>query len=344
MKETELSLTFANHLNSMLFLLIPAAFTLLGHRHLLVFVSSLGNSLHGSCADMFSGGYRNEQLASAIVCGTKIYDAAAKQTFSALGLLHLLVVSGIHLQLLSLLLHQLLPKPWTQRPAFFLLHFCLLFFYLLVTGFHPPVVRAFFFLLLTFLSWKFRWSWSRIQKTTFVGLLLLALEPDWIFNFSFYLSWLANIALSFGSLTSVNVSKIRQALHTWPKRLLTRLTPIFVSSLSVQAIISLPLHCFSLLAVFGNILLAPFLTILIFPLSLSLAFRNEIGKFGNQAWDFLFWLLERLSQLSVGCWGFFDLPQFPQSSEDWTHLWIYLASITAVFWYLFAGRFRGQNI
>ncbi|MCS6837685.1 MAG: ComEC/Rec2 family competence protein [Bdellovibrionaceae bacterium] len=136
---------------------------------------------HQMCLNWFTECPREEFL-QALFCGRPLPYSPERQDFIATQLIHVLVVSGFHLTLLSNILNRLFP--YSLKPAIPLF----LTGYALMTRFQPPVVRA---LLETVLINKMRphnaiiWSY----------LLTLCLMPQWSSSLSFQLSIVARSVL-----------------------------------------------------------------------------------------------------------------------------------------------------
>ena len=80
------------------------------------------------------------QMYEALVCGKRIEDLDLHSVFVTTGLLHIFVVSGMHLSFLS--------KLFSIIKIPFILQALLLAMYALATSLHPPVVRAWFSLII----------------------------------------------------------------------------------------------------------------------------------------------------------------------------------------------------
>ena len=130
-------------------------------------------------------------LYSALLCGERLPEGVVKKTFVALGIIHLMVVSGAHLIFLE--------RAWSLLPRFrfkdsLLAVFLLL--YSLSAGLHPPVVRALFSLLLTRLDKKLKLFWSPYVRVQMSGLLCLMCFRSWFYSLSLQLSWIASMGMS----------------------------------------------------------------------------------------------------------------------------------------------------
>ena len=100
---------------------------------------------------------------SALLCGERLPEGELKHTFVALGIIHLMVISGCHLIFLEKMWKNLLPD--FRFKNIFLTGF--LFIYSLSAGCTPPVLRALFSLLLSRINKKFKLFWSPLCKSVY---------------------------------------------------------------------------------------------------------------------------------------------------------------------------------
>jgi ComEC/Rec2-related protein len=282
--------------------------------------------LQSKCAAWIPIEMAYRHLSQSFVCGVPLSNEQHRMLFQETSLLHLMVVSGGHLQLLSLFILAAWP-PHTKDKLFSRL--ALLFFlfsYCLLTGLQAPVVRSFFGLLLFEISHRFRWNWDSGKTQLFTGLLLLFLIPHWIFHFSFYLSWLA----SLGFLLSPLIKK--GSPNLWQKWLLYALCCFLI-----QTLLTLSFGNFNAIGVVTNSLFAPILGILLFPISLAPAVFPFLSLWADRIWALLISGLQMIQQELPQQ----ELSQVTFSERFWMALWIFLAAVHAGFECLRRLRFRG---
>ena len=154
---------------------IPSSF------YLLQILNEISRPLHDSCLQAFQG-TAHFSINAALFCGEKIQDPEQRQLLVGAGLYHLVVVAGIHLNLLEKIARRLLPRPFQILIPFGL------GFYALVCAWDPPVVRAWIQSLLRRPPTS---RWSTLFSSWF---FCLALHPQWIHSLSLHLSVLAGLA------------------------------------------------------------------------------------------------------------------------------------------------------
>jgi competence protein ComEC len=274
-----------------------------------------------------SDSFRHRDLARGFLCGTAIENPKDRNTFQQTGLIHLLVVSGGHLQILSLLLLAPIPRVFRRNKAFRFSLWVLLFSYCLITGFQAPVVRAFVGRVLTSLSqfWKWNWDLGKIQIAA--GLMCLILFPAWLKSLSFYLSWLASMGFLLGPLCfSYRNSKTR------PSFLQTLLTCALI-----QAFVAVVFCSFSWLGVLMNAVVAAPLAVLLLFLSGLPILHPSFISWCDRIWDFLLLTLDQTRLLA-------NAPANVDFSRlQWLFLWSFLVLLQILLHLIYQQRYRHSH-
>ena len=293
-----------------------------------LFAANLSHYLQENCADLFASEKLHRNLSQSFVCGTPIGNPFDQILFQETGLIHLMVVSGCHLHLLSALIVSPWPKQFRVHPALKTFLIVALFFYCLMTGFRPPVVRVFVCILCREFSDFFKWNWDagKIHMTS--GVLILGFIPDWIFNFSFYLSWLASTGFLLAPLCFTYSRKTkywREFAKNW------------LNSLAVQSLMSVGLLEFSCLSVLLNAVLAPLIAFFVYPMTLLVLVCPSSTEIADFFWE---WTLAFL-RLALRFPHPSHLPLQVLDSEKWFLLWVFLALLQVSFEIL--RRYRYQR-
>jgi competence protein ComEC len=209
-------------------------------------LSKVGSNFQKICNEMLPIHTTESETLNSLVCGEKVTDDFHIKTLQRTGLIHVFVVSGGHLVVISELLGIL------NWPTF--LRFFALLFFTFMTGFQPPCLRS---LIQFFLAGKFLLKSD--QKVFLSGIILLGAFPALVSSLSLQLSWVAALALSFceGFL----------AKSTKPKKLILGSVFVYFATFPLLQSLSGP-HPLSIL---WNILFAPAMSLFLFPLS-ALAF------------------------------------------------------------------------
>lgn len=126
-----------------------------------------------------------------------------KDSFRNTGLMHVLAVSGLHVLLVGMVVYGLL-RPLLLRFRFswhymewtrMVLTIMILAIYALITGGHASVVRAVFMASLMIWGTIFQRTTSPFQSLSAAGLLLLFIQPSFLFDIGFQLSFSAVIGI-----------------------------------------------------------------------------------------------------------------------------------------------------
>jgi len=153
-------------------------------------------------------------LANALILGERsLLTNETTQGFSDTGAMHILAVSGLHIGiLLQILLRifQLFQKFITKNLAT-ILSLIIVWFYALITGFSPSVVRSvimFSFLLIGSMKGKEN---SELNILAFSAFILLSWKPIYIYDVGFQLSYTAmlGIYLFYPFLKNVIISRYK---------------------------------------------------------------------------------------------------------------------------------------
>lgn len=207
-------------------------------------LAQLGSLSQNFCVRHLPPETAYRSIYAGLVCGKAIAQKTELvRLLECSQLIHLIVVSGSHLVLLQEAI-EFVSQRWLRPELARVLSFSFLITYAFLTGFQPPCVRALLFFLARLIGER--------HHAFFVSLLLsLMLNPAWIFSFSFQLSVTASLLLLIGGylLTS------RTAKSFWTQSLLTvGMAPL--------------LGFFSGVGLLLNFLVAPILSLFLFPLAL----------------------------------------------------------------------------
>lgn len=137
--------------------------------------------------------------------GTQVLDPLYVQLFKQVGILHLLVVSGMHLKIYAEFLRAVLRRLMCPRWAQMAILWTVFLFLCLVTDFHVSCLRSFLLVLLRDLLFLFRKQIDEIEQLSLVSLLLLIMNPYYGVTLSFILGTLAHASLLFTRRPSVAV-------------------------------------------------------------------------------------------------------------------------------------------
>ena len=110
-----------------------------------------------------------------------------EKVFLSTGLIHVLVVSGLHVGLIFLILSKFFPKFYGVIFA----TFGVIFYTYFLVPHNPPAIRATIMLVLYSLSLLSFRRYCSLCALFFSGILILAYNPSFVFSYSFWLSFFA---------------------------------------------------------------------------------------------------------------------------------------------------------
>lgn len=225
----------------------------------------------------------------------KNLDTEIKTSFQSTGLMHILAVSGMHVGLLAaipLLLLKRIPKLWrTARYSLRISATLLVWSYAFFTGLSPSICRA--AVMFSFFLWapNLRGSHQKVNILCASAFLLLLLEPTWLSNVGFQLSYSAVLGIFL-------LMPIFQSWWNCKYRLFKYIRDAMAVSLSAQ-IATLPLclyyfHQFPSYFLLSNLVIAPLLIIIIYLLLLLIVLCNVGIQF-----DLLYQSIEFISGFTL---------------------------------------------
>ncbi len=221
----------------------------------------------------------NHPYVAAFVLGDKTFmDAEVYQTIVSNGVSHLFALSGMHLSLIYLVLSKLFSKCKKKKVWIYL---CLVF-YLFLTGCSISFVRAILFLFLMDCNKKWKLSLSSIKVLFFTAFLLLLWEPFSIYNVGFWYTFVVTFSLLYCHDFLNKEGKIKKIVSV---SLVT-----FFFGLPITLFINYEVNLFS---VINNILLVPFISVFVFPLSLL----TFLFPFLLPIFQFFVWIVEAINRI-----------------------------------------------
>ncbi len=178
-------------------------------------------------------------------------------SYQEIGISHLFAISGMHVGLLTLVISKLLMKLNIKEKYIFIIISLFLFFYLFITGVSPSILRAIFFYLFFSINKIYNFNIKGVNIFLLIFSISLLVNPYYIHEVSFLYSY----TISFSILLVGN--KINNGSYF--KRL-------FLTSL-ISFIVSFPITIYffnqiNILSVFYNMLFVPFISMIVFPLSI----------------------------------------------------------------------------
>lgn len=230
-----------------------------------------------------------KQLIIALVLGDKkSVEREVLESFQALGLVHVLALSGMHIGLIygiCLLFLNIFFKHYPRLKALILI--CLIFSYAIFTGLNPSVFRASMMFFIYAVSVIINRPTSTMNIVSLSALIMLIVQSNYLFDLGFQLSYLA----VFGILYFYGF--YRDVLSSYSKITRFFLGLLFVSLSAQIATGALSAYYFGVLPLsflWANVLVLPLISLLLYWAVFYIVWLVVIGESSllNNSIDLLF--------------------------------------------------------
>lgn len=234
---------------------------------------------------LFASGLPKDRaaLAVSLLLGDKSdLDEDVKLSFSVAGLSHILCVSGLHIGLiiamfdiLLKLLHLLGFRGFVLRRVLLIVIAWTIAF---IVGCTPSALRVALMLTLTIITDMTAYRSDRINMLFVTAFLLLLFDPLLLFDIGFQLSFLAVFGIML-CMPKANLW-IKRKVPSYLKAISTTAATTLSAQMFVLPIIVYRFKTFPILFLFANILVVPFVGLLLFSI-ICLLFLVEVPIFGE---------------------------------------------------------------
>lgn len=250
-----------------------------------------------------------------------------------LGIVHVLVVSGVHVSLVVLWIQWLLTLPRrfsvfsndrgvsaTQVAVIFLLAGG----YVLLTGASLPAQRALLMMSATLFMRVFFWRVSPLSSVCASAAVLITINPWSALTSGFWLS-----VLLTGIVIIETERRVSGRVFPW-----LRLTLILTFTSSLLSILFF--HQFSPVAFFSNLLVAPIFTVAVLPIGLLSLMMTEIAS------DLGGWILSAVAELVSKMIAVADAANSLSESGELKSVFVHLGIVFTIAVIVAASLFRGK--
>lgn len=193
-------------------------------------------------------------------------DESSNEVFSKTGVSHILALSGLHVSILITIIGYSLGR--INRPYKLLIITAILWLYSIMVGQSPSIIRAIVCSLISYLAIFIHKRPDGISSLSFIGIILVIDNPYILYNISFQLSFLATLSIIYFYGYINSKIKFKLIALTLSANILT------------VPMVYLHFKNISLVSVISNLLVVPFLSIIIYisimsviilPMSLTLS-------------------------------------------------------------------------
>ena len=202
---------------------------------------------------------------SLFIVGENNLENEIKDSFKINGISHLFAISGMHITLFISILTFILKKMIKNKKIILLLITLFLLFYMFITNYSVSVVRASLLTILININKLYKLNISTLKLLVYIFLICLSYNPYYIYQVGFVFTFLITFTLILFS------KKI-------PSNYILK---ILITSI-ISFIVSIPIlinnfYSVNFLSPLLNIIFIPFITFIIFPLTLiTFIFHNLI--------------------------------------------------------------------
>ena len=202
--------------------------------------------------------YANEYLKIFILGDTSSLDEETSKSYQQNGVSHLFSISGMHISLFAAIILYVMKRISYNNYYNYSIVISFLIFYFLLIGSSPSVIRSLTMYILFAINKLFNLKIKNLDIMCFVLTIMLIINPYYLYNISFQYSYLISFSLVLFSYKLKNIkNKIMKSLYT-----------SFISFLVSFPICIYNFYQVNVFSIILNIFLIPFVSIIIFPLSL----------------------------------------------------------------------------
>ena len=258
------------------------------------------------------------QLVSSMVLGRKAVDLPddIRNLFIKSGLAHVLAASGFHVSLLLGITLKLTNSLNEKKQA--IIGAITLLIYLFLTGFSPSVIRAVIMGFALIIAIASKAKVRPLGSLLLAATLILLINPLWIWDLGFQLSFLATLGLI------VTLPNLENKLDWLPSSIATTIAIPLAASIWVLPLLSYVFNTVATYSIIVNLIATPLIGVISLGGMFSSAIALIIPDFGSH----LAWLLKYPTLLLIAITKFFtSLPNSTWSVGTiplWLLLFIYI--------------------
>ena len=200
----------------------------------------------------------NEYIKIFILGDTSMLDEKIIESYRQNGISHLFSISGMHISLFASIILYILKRISYNNYYNYGITILFLFIYTLLVGSSPSVIRSLIMYILFSLNKLLNLKTKNIDIMCLVLIIMLIINPYYLYNISFQYSYLISFTLILFSYKLKNIkNKFKKSLYI-----------SFISFLISFPICIYNFYQVNIISIFLNLLVIPLVNIFIFPLSL----------------------------------------------------------------------------
>ena len=227
--------------------------------------------------------FKSSSHLHAFILGNDDYlDETTKNSYQKNGITHLLAISGMNITLISAIILKIVNFFIKNKTISYLIVFLSLVFFLFLTGLVPSILRAICLFIILTINKQLNLKIKTIYLLILLFSLFLFVNPYYLYNLGFLLSFIISFYLIiFSKLISKSQSFLKE-LFTINIIAFLASTPLLIKNFFEINILSPVINC----------LFTPFVSLIIYPLSLLTLFLKPLD-------NTLFYLIEIMEKSSL---------------------------------------------
>ena len=202
--------------------------------------------------------YKSKKYMQSLILGNNIIDEEIKESYQKNGISHLLAISGMHILILSGTLLFILNKILKNQNISYIVIMLFLIIYMSITNFTPSIVRAILMFIVMTIKKQLNLKIESKMVLILIFSVFLLINPYYIYNLGFLLSFITSFYIMlFNKITKQYNTKLQKSFVI-----------SLIAFLASSPIIINNFFSLNLLSPLINLVLAPLISDLIYPLSL----------------------------------------------------------------------------
>ena len=206
-------------------------------------------------------------IMKSILLGNSSYLEEDIQKFRDLGLSHIIAVSGLHIGILTSLLISLLAHIGVNRKINIMISIIIIWIYAYIIGNPVSVLRANIMYTVLLSSQLLKKPYNSLNSLFFALLLLIIINPFWIFDVGFQLSFITTFfIISYGT-------KIKRIIYFEANGIFKSFCSIVIAQIAILPLLAYYFNRIPTIGIIANLLLIPLfniclvMSILLIPIS-----------------------------------------------------------------------------
>ncbi len=238
-------------------------------------------------------------LKKLILADSKSIKVDLNELYSETGISHLLAISGLHIMIIISLLNNILSRLGLGYNIKFAITSLFLISYGYILGFPPSVSRAMLMYFILIVSEYLEIKISNKIIVLFAAVILLVINPHWLFDIGFQLSFGAVIGIAF--LKERLFPKITSGL-------LSGIQIYTAVNIAIFPILAMHFNNFNLLSLITNLLMTPVVTVVLILGYLSVILSLVLTSISYYIFTVIDFILEAFNFYLTYTLEYFSLP------------------------------------